>query len=152
MANATAKWKLSGRTSNPETVLSTGLNSLADGAGVSPGSVSNDQATELDMYADFELYLASLNPAADDDSVDLYLLRQVDGSNYVDTDAEGRPREGYVGSFLLNAGAATKRLILPRVELPPADFQVYVINNAGVALAASGNTLKMYAYNIEAVE
>jgi hypothetical protein len=44
-------------------------------------------------------------------------------------------------------GATAQRITVRGVELPPTKFKVYLDPHAGVALGASGNTLKMLPFD-----
>lgn len=132
MAVNPIRYQLSGR-SLPETILSTALDSLANGSGVTSAAISN---TELDLYMDLELVLASLTPTVQ--NFEFYIVRQVDGTNYEDTP----PLNGYVGSVYPTLTASAKRVVLPEVPVPVGTFKVHVLNRLGPALASSGNTVK----------
>lgn len=141
------------RTTNPVTILSTGLNSLANGSSALSAAVSQTAATERDVLVDYELNLVAPAAAWDEDgAVDLHHVRSVDGTNYEDSDAEGRPRMGYQGTFFLNGVATAQRVVLPDVPAPPRDYKALLINRAGQAFAASGNTLTAYFHTRKADE
>jgi len=145
----TAKWATP---DSAENVLTTELNALANSANKITGTaVSNDQAAELDMYADFTLYLAEQASARDAGGrVDLYILPQSDGTNYpYGGDALDPSPNHWVGSFVFDAAVTARYEVLRGILLPPADFHVLVINETGQALAATLNTLTMRRYNIE---
>ena len=141
---ATSKWIASTRT-NPVSILGTEINSLANDAAVTSAVVSN--TTEDDQYADFELVVTyGVAPVADK-TVDMYLVRSVDGTNYEDGTAARPPAGGFVGSFVLDAVTTGQRKVLAGVMLPPLSFKILLVNKAGQAMAASGNTLKAFVYN-----
>jgi hypothetical protein len=141
---ATSKWIASTRT-NPVSILGTEINSLANDAAVTSAVVSN--TTEDDQYADFELVVTyGVAPVADK-TVDMYLVRSVDGTNYEDGTAARPPAGGFVGSFVLDAVTSAQRKVLAGVMLPPLSFKILLVNKAGQAMAASGNTLKAFVYN-----
>jgi hypothetical protein len=97
-----------------------------------------------------ELNLASLTPTAGG-YVALYLVPTIDGTNYplFDTGASpGTANNNYfVGSFSTKAAAAAQRIAMREIQLPPGKYKLAVYNGAGVALAASGNTLSWRPYN-----
>ncbi|MGL4649664.1 MAG: hypothetical protein ACRC1H_09680 [Caldilineaceae bacterium] len=142
---ATSKWIASTRGSNPVSVLTTELNSLANDAAVTSAAISN--TTEDDQYADLELVVTyGVAPVADK-TVDVYLVRQIDGTNYEDGSASRPPAGGFIGSFVLDAVTSAQRKVLAGVMLPPLTFKLLIVNKAGQAMAASGNTLKAFIYN-----
>jgi len=143
---ATAKWTTP---STIETWISSEVNSLANNAGQSGSVITSDGL----LYADLELYVTfGVSPTANS-LVEVYFVRRIDGTNWEDftpgSSAVG-PANGYVGGFPVAATTNAQRIMLPRVELPPLDFQVMVINKTGQAFAASGNTLKARRYSEQA--
>lgn len=126
-------------------VLTTELNSLANNTLSALGSIY-DNATNKNRFVDVELVLASLTPTAGG-YIALYAALAVDGSNY--GDAKREMMQHLVGIFNLDTAAASKRSSLRNVMLPPTLVKFYLDNQAGVALAASGSTIKVISYNEE---
>jgi hypothetical protein len=143
---AIGKW---GNLSSPVSLLTTELNSLADNAASAASSAIANQ-TNLDVYADIELVLASLSPAAPNYCT-LYILEAIDGTNYPSATAgvlRNQPSQ-ILCSFSLDTTASTaQRVVVRNVVLPPGSFKVVLDNHAGVALASSGNSVKMNTYNV----
>ena len=144
MANI-GKWNAPSST----TVLTTELNSLAD-ATMSAASTAIANQTNLDMYADIEVNLASLSPAGGG-YVSLYILEAVDGSNYPSqSDADLR----LTGTQLLcllpvgTTASTAQRVVARNVLIPPGSFKIKLDNRTGVALNASGNTVKFNSYDV----
>lgn len=139
--------KLSGYKAEAQTVLNTQLNALGDNTWCTQ-SAAEDNSTNGYMFADFELYLASLTATGADAAVEIYLIPSIDGTNYPDFHDTGAVdqqsnNQYFVGSITLDvSGAAVFRGSLRGVELPAGKFKVSVRNRANVGLAASGNTLK----------
>jgi len=133
------------------TVLTTELNSLTSGSVCSLSSAQdNDTAGTRDLYAQAEVYLAAqgTNRAAGA-YVALYLVPELDGTNYGATTDECLDNY-FVGSASLDDGAlAARYLIIDRVRLPVGDFKVALKNGTGQTLASSGNTVKLRAYTVE---
>lgn len=145
MPNA-VKWSALGTST---TAMSTELNSLANGSrAIASSAVDNDAARN--MYADFELYVTyGVAPSAGG-RVDLYLVQTLDGTNYADGSASvAPPMTSFAGSFPLRAVTTAQRIVLRHVLLPATDYKPLLDNQAGQAMAASGNTLKYRAYNAE---
>lgn len=145
MANI-AKWNAP---SAVVTLLSTELNALADGTlSAASGAVNND--SNLDMLGDLELVLASLSPGANP-YIDIFIAESVDGTNYpTPSAADARLQLAMkLCTFFLGVTAATaQRITVREIKLPPAKFKVYLDPHAGVALGATGNTLKLLSYNV----
>ena len=141
---ATSKW-IAGTLS---TVLTTGLNALANGAGVVSAALPN---TALDTYADLELVCTHGVAPVADTTWDVYAVRQVDGTNYEDASASRPPANGFLGSFVLDAVTSVQRKVLPGVMLPPGAHKLLIVNKSGQAAAATANTLKMDTYNMGVV-
>jgi hypothetical protein len=143
------KWSLSGV--GLTSVLTTGLNSLANNT-MSAASATYANQTNLDLYADIEVVLASLSPAAGA-FVAIYILESVDGTNFpAQSDADLRLTSTQLLAVLpVGVTAATaQRVVARNVLLPPAAIQFKLDNQTGVALNASGNTVKIlpYDYNL----
>ncbi len=60
------------------------------------------------------------------------------------------PVELLRGAFSFDAATNARDAVLDMVPLPNANFKVVVKNNTGQALAASGNTLTLERYSLEA--
>lgn len=122
------------------TYYTTELNSIADGAFVAVGAeVANE--TDLYPYIVFELVLASLSPTAGA-FVDIWIDYQPDGTNFADP-AKPLQTSSLLGAIALDTAATTaQRITSGLYAIRPMDFKLQLRNKAGVALAASGNTLK----------
>jgi hypothetical protein len=141
MANA-VKW------STPAaivSVLTTELNALGNNT-LSALGPAYDNATNKNQYIDIELVLASLTPTSGG-YVALYAALAVDGTNY--GDAKRESLQQLIGIFSLDTATAAKRTSLRNILLPPELMKFYVDNQAGVALGATLNTVKVVSYNPE---
>jgi hypothetical protein len=129
--------------------LTTELNSLATGSG-SAASAAIDNSTNLDLFGDFVLDVTyGTNPTAGS-TVDLYIIPSIDATNYSDYTSGATPfapKEMLVKSWELKVAITAQKLIVRDVPLPKK-FKVAVINNAGQAMAASGNTVKFETYSM----
>lgn len=131
------------------TVLTTELNSLAN-ATLSAASAAIANQTNLDMYADLEVVLGSLSPAAGA-YVAIYIALAVDGTNYpAPSGADIRLTSTQLLCTIPvgTTGSTAYRVAVRNVLLPPGTFKLYLDNQTGVTLAASGNTLKLNAYDV----
>jgi hypothetical protein len=131
--------------------LTTELNSLANAAAALSSAIDAD--ADLAPFGDFELVATfGVAPTANS-TVDCYLVRQVDGTNYEDASTTGPilPANGYVGSFVLRAVTTEQRIVLHSVTLPILDFKVLVVNNSGQSMAAANNTVKIKRYRKQVV-
>jgi hypothetical protein len=122
------------------TYYTTELNSIADGSFVAVGAeIANE--TDLYQYIVFELVLASLSPAAGA-FVDIWIDYQPDGTNYADP-SKPLQTTALLAALALDTTATTaQRITSGALGILPMDFKLQLRNKAGVALAASGNTLK----------
>lgn len=149
---ATEKWIAgSGAGLTWTAAFSTEVNSLASGNAIL-SSVSITNGTALDMFADISIALGSAAFAAPN-RIDVYLypLNQ-DGTTYGDgrfaTSAAGPPPSNYFcGSIGLVAATQTQEGTLTGIVIPPGTFSFVLMNNGGVALASSSNTIKYRTYN-----
>jgi len=132
---AIAKWATpSARSSN---FAGTTLNSLAN-AGES-AVVTYDNSTNRDLYGTVTIKLGSITPATGG-SITLRVTLN-DGTDTADR----------IGGDLyvvpLTSGASAKVAVLNMIRLYPYSMRMSVINNAGVALASSGNELYVRPWN-----
>ena len=131
------------------TVLSTGLNSLGNNT-MSAASSTISNASNLDMYVDVEVNLASLSPTTGA-YVSLYILESVDAINFpAQSDVDLRLTSSQLLCVIpIGTTAATaQRVVARNIIIPPGAFQIKLDNQAGVALNASGNTVKFNTYDI----
>lgn len=127
-------------------VLTTELNALAIGAYSAVGAEYDNGGANLNKYFWLELNLASLTPGANP-AVQIFATLAPSG-NY--EDPPSATNTGYpmsLGSFPIATGAGTKRVNVPAFQLPPTKIRFVLLNSAGVALAATGNTLTLYSSN-----
>jgi hypothetical protein len=139
---------------NALTLLSTELNSLANGTGVvsSVGGTSglfDSSHADLDHYlfGKFELSLAAPATAFTAGAVNVWFLHRVDGTNLEDGSASLAPKRPADLTFYVQASASAQRIIVS-APLPVGAWKVLVLPlglGAGAVLAASGNTLKVKA-------
>lgn len=130
-------------------VLTTELNSLGSGS-MSAASAAINNDTNLDMYGDLELNLGALSPTAGG-YVAVYIAEAADGTNYPAPSAADQRLQtnALLCTYAVSTTASTaQRLVVRNVLLPPGKFKLYVDNQSGGAMAASGNTLKLLPYNI----
>lgn len=131
------------------TLLSTELNSLATNT-MTAASAAYDNSTNLNLYADIEVNLASVSPTTGA-RVDIYVLCAEDGTNYpAQSDADLR----LTGTQLLvsipigTTGATAQRVTARMVPVPPSLLKIKADNQTGATLNASGNTVKFNFYNV----
>lgn len=144
---AVIKW---GDVQAAEGVLTTELNALADGANkITTSALSNDAAAELDVYADFTLYVGVQTARDAGAYVSLYILPEVNSVFPYGGDSLDPAGNLCVGAFQLDAAVTARQAHIRGIILPPDDFHVLVINETGQAFAATLNTLYMRRYNME---
>ena len=135
-----------------QTLLSTELNSLAASTGSAVGSAFDNSAAGNNFFwADFELYVTYGTAPTAGQTVDLYLVEAIDGSNYADGSSTIQVATHYVGSWPLRNVNTAQRIVVRGVPLPPGPFKAHVLNSATQAMAASGNTVKMLPYREQGV-
>lgn len=145
MPNA-VKWSA---VSSAVTALSTELDSLGDGSYSAAGSVV-DNASEHNVYGDFELHVSFGSAPSGDGFISLYLLTALDGTNYQDGGGSvAPPHTAWRGNFPLRAVTDAQRVHLHGIVLPPSKFKAVIRNSSGQAFPSSGSTVKLYTYNEE---
>ena len=145
MANI-AKWNAPSATVS---ALTTELNSLANNT-LSAQSAAIANQTNLDIYVDIELVLASLSPTAGAFCA-LYVAEAIDGTNYPNPSGADQRLQttALLAVFGLSTTAATaQRVVVRNVVIPPATFKLALDNQAGVGLGASGNSVTLLAYDV----
>ena len=125
-------------------VLTTELNSLAN-ATMSANSATQDQDAIRHNFVEFELVVTYGTAPLAGQRVLLFLLPNLDGSNFATSNIEYISH--LAGIFTLDDVTTAQRIIIRNVLLPSVDFQVALYNDAGQAMAASANTLKMRRYS-----
>ncbi len=138
---ATAKWATpSAQGSN---IASTTLDSLANGSASS--FITYDNSTNLDLYANVEIDLGSLTPATGGSITLCVFSTAGSGPSVPDNTATVGGGDRYTVPLTTSTGA--KQVIIPMIRLYPRSMRLCVVNNAGVALAASGNALAVQPFN-----
>jgi hypothetical protein len=131
------------------TVLTTELNSLANGAFSAVGPAF-DNTTNKDEYAVADFNLASLLPTTGG-FLQLFFVVSIDGTTYEDPPSSTNPGAHMpICLVSLNVSTSTKRVSSKRFEIPPFKGKFVLKNAAGVALAASGNTVSISTFNEQA--
>ena len=128
-----------------DALLSTGLNTLTNGSSAQSSAVAN--GTDLYPLMDISVILASITPGTGG-YVEIHLAPLMDdGTHYADVFAGGPT---FIGSVPLASGASIKYGTLSEIQIPPGDFKISLVNQAGVSLASSGSTVKSRRYYIDA--
>lgn len=136
-----------------ETLMSTDLNALADNT-VNVGAVLPDNTTNRYFYAEFELYLATVNLSAQTNpAVELFMVPSYDGTNYADVGTDGSatvypPMQYNVSVLGVAATSAVHLAVSPHIMLDPIKYTPVLINKTGAALGATGNVLKAKYYTL----
>lgn len=127
------------------TLLSTGLNSLANNSLAVSSAYDNTQGQTGDGYTlcDLELVVTYGTAPGAGTGVSVWLLGSQDGTNYEDGDASTTPSRPPDFVFPLRAVTTAQRII--RRGLVPWGLMKALLKNdgTGVAMASSGNTLKI---------
>src|SRR6516162_8962576 len=116
---------------SPLTVLSTGLNSLANNT-MSAASSTLDNSVNLDIYCDIEVNLASLSPTAGA-YVSIYVWEAIDGTNFpAQSDADLRlTSTQLLCTIPIGTTASTaQRVVVRNIVIPPGSFQIKLDNQA----------------------
>jgi hypothetical protein len=124
------------------------LASLADNEWVN----ESDEITNPSGWVkgDIDLVLGSAAfPVATDNAMEIYVIPKLNDGTFADyrggdaTADEQENNQLFVGSITLSANTEAQNLTLPDATLPPGPFKVGARSRAGVALAASGNSIKI---------
>ena len=124
-------------------LLSTELNSLANGSNVLSAAINN--SSNRDFYLDLEVYLASVDLSGQDNpAIYLWLLKSLDDdTSYEDGAAAVNPATEPTKVVPLRVVSGVQRVMIASpIILRPGYAKVLYGNRAGAALAASGNLLR----------
>ena len=139
---AVQKWKVGTQTS----LLTTGLNSLANNALAISGAFDNTQTTGAGAgytLCDVELVATYGSAPTANTAVAVWFLGSQDGTNYEDGDASITPARMPDVVFPVRAVTTAQRIIR-RAWLPWGLLKALLKNDGtGQAMAASNNTLKV---------
>jgi hypothetical protein len=145
------KWSLSGvgiTSVLTDTQLAPASTGIANNT-VSAAGPTYDNSVNLDLYVDLEVNLASLSPTGSA-YVSIYVYVSEDGTNFP---AQGGSDLRLTSTQLLcvvpigTTAATAQRVVVRNLLIPPKRIQFLLDNQTGVALANSGNTVKVVAYN-----
>jgi hypothetical protein len=134
-----------------QTLMDTDLNTLGINY-INVGVVIIDNTTNRYLYAEFEVYLPSVDLSAQvNPAIELYLIPSYDGTNYADTGTDGAttpvpPAQYLVAVMGVAVSNAAHRAVSPHILIDPIKYTPVVINKTGVALAGTLNTLKASYY------
>lgn len=117
------------------------LNSLANGSFALSSEVDN--TTLLAQYMRVSLRLASINPTGTP-IIRLFLCELLDdGTTYNRGTTGTAPTiSDAVAEKQVHTGAGTVDHMIRNIWIPPNKFRIVLVNNMGVAIAASGNNCK----------
>lgn len=113
------------------------LNSLANN-GSAIGSALDGGG---DLYARFELVLATGSNMGATGTVELYFIQQTDGSTDEDGSTTGPVLPERPAWVFQTRAATSLRRITPPIPIPPDSFKPMVVQRSGQALSGSGNSL-----------
>lgn len=136
----TAKWSTPGTAS--ANLAGTALDSLANGS-TSAFLTTYANGTNLDLYAGLLINLGSITPTTGG-SITVRVFASVSGTAPDNTASVGG---GDAYTIPLTTSASAKVLTVPMIRLYPGTIYVAITNNAGVALAASGNGFVLVPYD-----
>jgi len=125
------------------TVLSTGLNSLANNALVASSAITLSTGEPGYQRCEAELVVTYGTAPTANTACVVWLLREVDGTNHEDGSSTVTPSRNPDLVFPLRAVTTAQRIVVTG-DLPPGSFVALLRNDGtGQAMASSGNTLKL---------
>jgi hypothetical protein len=125
------------------TALSTGLNSLANNALVASSAITLSTGEPGYQRCEAELVVTYGTAPTANTACVVWLLREIDGTNYEDGGSTVTPSRNPDLVFPLRAVTTAQRIVVTG-DLPPGSFVALLRNDGtGQAMAASGNTLKL---------
>ena len=141
--------KFADKMSTATSVLSTELNSLADGARSDAG-MEYGNSVVLNTFAQLELVVTFTSAPDSGGYVILHMITAANDSNFSDgsSSVEPCPNEG---TFIIPLRASTsqqRRKTIP-FRLTPAKTKFLLTNESGQALPSSGTQVYLYTWNEE---
>ncbi len=130
------------------TVLDTSLIDLASNALVV--SSAFDNSSNLHLWAEVEISATFATTPVVNSGVSVWFLRNLDGTNYEDGDTSITPARA-PDLVLPVRAVSTQQRVTRRCAIPPGTFKILLKNETGVALSASGHTLKLITLTYQAV-
>jgi len=125
------------------TALSTGLNSLANNALVASSAITLSTGEPGYQRCEAELVVTYGTAPTANTACVVWLLREIDGTNYEDGGSTVTPSRNPDLVFPLRAVTTAQRIVVTG-DLPPGSFVALLRNDGtGQAMASSGNTLKL---------
>jgi hypothetical protein len=125
------------------TALTTGLNSLANNALVASSAITLSTGEPGYQRCEAELVLTYGTAPTANTACVVWLLREVDGTNYEDGSSTVTPGRNPDLVFPLRAVTTAQRIVVVG-DLPPGSFVALLRNDGtGQSMASSGNTLKL---------
>lgn len=146
------KWSIPGSWQDLFGSSGSGLNSLANSSTVL-STATIDNSASLEQYMDISLTLGAISPTGTP-IVSLFLLELMpNGSDFVSGEAGSTIANQPTGSFVIRRAqlrtkaASITNLLFSRIWIPPNQFKIALLNQAGVAYASSGNDSKYRLYS-----
>lgn len=135
--------------SSPVGLLSAELNSgtFDDGDNIVSAEISNDAVAERNFFMKLRLSIAA-TATRTGSSIQAYLLKEVNNI-YVTGSTTVDPLKGWIGSFEFTLDTLAGVDIIDKVAIPNGNFKILLINETGITLAATGNSLE---YEIDSYE
>lgn len=115
-----------------------------------------DNTTDKYTEVDIEIVLGSAAFTGKDSTIEMFIVRSVDGTNYptwagnVTTDEQ--ENDGFYVDVVTTTGTtAAQRMVASNVQVPPGKYKYGFRNLSNVTLAGSGNTVKWRPHSFESV-
>lgn len=126
-----------------KTALDTALNSMANNTNVLSSAVAFETADQGMQRCEGELVVTFPSAPTANTSFCVWLLREVDGTNYEDGGTSVTPTRPPDMIFTVRAVTTAQRLV-QECDLPAGAPRALIRNDGtGQAIASSGNTLKL---------
>jgi hypothetical protein len=132
--------------SSPVELLTTDLDSLANGSAALSGVIDNATNRSIFMKVQIKLPIVDLS-AQTDPHVLIRLIESIDGGTTFE-DNDDKSWGVSIGIAATNA----EHIKIGDMEIPPGKFKLAVVNKTGAGFAASGNVLSYVTFTPETAE
>lgn len=137
---------------NTITVIVSSGASIANNARSVVSAAQGGDAVAADLYGDWELVCTFATAPTLDTTLDLYVVRSVDGTNYEDGSDTVRPAAGsFIGAFQVRNVTTSQRMVIRDTPMPPGLYRCIIHNNNTGQTVSAGWTLKVRTYNIQSI-
>jgi hypothetical protein len=131
-------------TNSQGSAITTGVSATTLAAAAGKLSSAIDNTEKSCKTVNLELVFTVAGTAIADETVDVYVLPSLDGTNYEDGGAAVEPGKTAAGSFVARAVSTPQRCCLTGITVPPTNYKLLLWNQMTVGKDITAMTLSAY--------